>query len=169
MNNYLILDAARVGPDITTAWEMDPGHCSLFREKGEAFLRDVAPYLFKIDVPGKFWTWYGQAGWGKSFGVILSTGSNRENLYKHLRRLLTVRTEDKRELYFRFYDPRVLRIFLPTCEKDQLVEFFGPIDYFIVEDEDKDYAIEFSHQYGILKQQRITASDIFGELTSTTN
>ena len=163
MNNYLILDAASAGQSIATARERDPGHISLFREKGEAFLKDVAPFLFKIDIPGGFWAWYGQTGWGNSHGVALSAEVSRENLYKHLRRLLTVRTGDKREFYFRFYDPRVLRIFLPTCDKDQILEFFGPVDYFLVEDEDKEYAIQFSHQNGILQQKKIKASDIFGE------
>jgi hypothetical protein len=38
-------------------------------------------------------------------------------------------------MYFRFYDPRVLRIFLPTCDQDQLLTFFGRIRSFWTENE----------------------------------
>jgi hypothetical protein len=33
-------------------------------------------------------------------------------------------------MYFRFYDPRVLQAFLPTCTAEQLNGFFGPISRF---------------------------------------
>jgi hypothetical protein len=34
-------------------------------------------------------------------------------------------------LYFRFYDPRVLGSFLPTCPADARKEFLGDIERFI--------------------------------------
>ena len=36
-------------------------------------------------------------------------------------------------LYFRWYDPRVLREYLPTCNAEELRTIFGSIDAFIVE------------------------------------
>jgi hypothetical protein len=56
-------------------------------------------------------------------------------LYKHLRKFLIVQSEEGKEMYFRYYDPRVLRVFLPTCEPAQLKEFFGPIEAFLAENE----------------------------------
>jgi hypothetical protein len=38
-------------------------------------------------------------------------------------------------MYFRFYDPRVLRSFLPTCTEPECAEFFGPIGRFVMEAE----------------------------------
>ena len=40
---------------------------------------------------------------------------------------------DGTPLYFRYYDPRVLRIFLPTCSAAQLKQMFGPVDAFLAE------------------------------------
>ena len=37
--------------------------------------------------------------------------------------------------YFRFYDPVVLRTFLPTATPRQMEDFFGPISAFYVEGE----------------------------------
>ena len=76
-------------------------------------------------------------------------------MYKHFRKFLIVQAEDGMELYFRFYDPRVLRIFLPTCTRNQLIEFFGPVQKHIMEDEDPSYALIFSLENGILRKERV--------------
>ncbi|HEY2399507.1 MAG TPA: S1 RNA-binding domain-containing protein, partial [Steroidobacteraceae bacterium] len=41
--------------------------------------------------------------------------------------------EQGKRLLFRFYDPRVLRPFLPSCEAGQMREMFGPVEHFAVE------------------------------------
>lgn len=66
--------------------------------------------------------------------MLLESTSEPVRIYKHLRKILVVTGDDGNEMYFRYYDPRVLRVFLPTCEPVQLREFFGPIDAFIAED-----------------------------------
>jgi hypothetical protein len=56
---------------------------------------------------------------------------------RHFRKLLYVKEEDTRkEMFFRFYDPRVLRAFLPSCTARQLDEIFGEIDVFVAEGEE---------------------------------
>ena len=57
-------------------------------------------------------------------------------LRQHLRNLLTVVGPDGSALFFRYYDPRVLAPFLPTCEDDQLDEVFGPAQAFGAVDQD---------------------------------
>ncbi len=37
------------------------------------------------------------------------------------------RSEQKAPLVFRYYDPRVLRVYLPTCSPAEFARFFGPI------------------------------------------
>lgn len=36
-------------------------------------------------------------------------------------------------MLFRYYDPIVLAMFLPTCTAAELGELFGPIDAFLIE------------------------------------
>jgi hypothetical protein len=79
-----------------------------------------------------------------------------KHLYKHFRKFLIVKTEEGDELYFRFYDPRVLRIFLPSCDKEQLKEFFGPVSYFVCEDEDPGTGLIFSLEKNVLKTEKVT-------------
>ena len=40
-----------------------------------------------------------------------------------------------RDRYFRYYDPRVLRVYLPTCNARELQTVFGPVLRYLVEDE----------------------------------
>ena len=62
----------------------------------------------------------------------------------HLRHFLEVKLPDDTQVYFRFYDPRVLRVFLPTCTPDDTNQFFGPmIQNYLVEDESSDQLLRF--------------------------
>jgi hypothetical protein len=36
-------------------------------------------------------------------------------------------------MLFRFYDPRVLRVYLPTCWPGELTRMFGPVESFVME------------------------------------
>lgn len=98
---------------------------------------------------------------GKSDKVYIVSNWSLEKLVTHFRKFLIIKTESNQQLYFRFYDPRVLKIFLPTCDQQQIIEFFGPIEKFIVEGDTKEEAIEFTHQNGNLLQKVIPASEVF--------
>jgi hypothetical protein len=89
-----------------------------------------------LDRFSHFADWVVEHGAGNSWGIVLQSDKEAEVIYRHLRKFLIVTTEEGKELYFRFYDPRVLRVFLPTCDTEQLLEFFGPVEAFILEDEE---------------------------------
>ena len=157
---YTLIDAARVSEQMAVAKELNKRHDSLYRGGSEASLAEVAPYIFQFAHPTLFSTWFLKKGWGDAWGVMIKSSWPLSELHKHFRKFLLVKTEDGQELYFRFYDPRVLRIFLPTCDAAQIREFFGgAIDYFMVEDEDPAYALRFSHQNGVLQTERFAVKD----------
>ncbi|MFN2422877.1 MAG: DUF4123 domain-containing protein [Cryomorphaceae bacterium] len=133
--NYIVLDAARMSGQLNDARELNPEHICLYEGDSERFLGTVAPWLFDFEEDSEFAGWLGQNSDADSWGIFLKSSADPNEVYRHLRKFLIVTTEDGRELYFRFYDPRVLRVFLPTCDKEQLVEFFGPVECFIAEDE----------------------------------
>jgi hypothetical protein len=84
-------------------------------------------------------------GWGKSWGLYLTSDRQFDDVRKHFRHFLIVSTEDRRELYFRFYDPRVLRTFLPTCTPDETDVFFGSVSRFLLEGEDSESLLVFTN------------------------
>ena len=76
------------------------------------------------------------------------------------RKFLIVKLEVGKELYFRFYDHRVLRIFLPTCYEKQLKYFFGLIKVFAMESEDA----EFELKNGLWISKKISKQDFWNRL-----
>jgi hypothetical protein len=157
----MIYDSARMEAEIINAKDLNNKFCSLFLGfKQEKSLSGVAPYIFQINTGDTIDEWYFEKGWGDSWGVILFSGENLKYLAKHFRNFLIVKTEEGEELYFRFYDPRVLRIFLPTCDQQQLKEFFGPVDYFICEDEDPMFGLVFDLDHGKLNTIRISSEQV---------
>jgi pSer/pThr/pTyr-binding forkhead associated (FHA) protein len=85
-----------------------------------------------------------RSGWGKSGGIFCTSASPFEDLLEHFRSFLLMRTKEQRPLYFRFYDPRVLRAFLPTCEPQELWAIFGPVASYVVESDRSDMMLAFS-------------------------
>jgi hypothetical protein len=51
---------------------------------------------------------------------------------------------DNKLIYFRYYDPRVLRVYLPTCNAEEIKIVFGPIGSYITEDENSSELLRFS-------------------------
>jgi Domain of unknown function (DUF4123) len=151
---YILLDSAQMGVYINAAFNLNKKFDSLYRGQIQTSLSLVAPYLFSFDENREFSKWI-ISNWGNSWGTIVGSNWDFETCWKHFRKFLIVKKENKEEFYFRFYDPRVLTIFLPTCDRNQVIDFFGPIDYFIVEGTSKNEGIEFTHHNGNLKQEKI--------------
>ncbi|MES2590335.1 MAG: DUF4123 domain-containing protein [Bacteroidota bacterium] len=164
INYTVILDAARLEHEIAVANELNPEGLSLYKGQPEEELSDVAPYLFSCFKKPEFQKWVLDSGWGKSWGVFAQCTIEFIDLHRHFRRFLMVKTEEGEQLYFRFYDPRVLRIFLPTCDAVQLREFFGPVSKFVCEDEDPAFALVFFHDNTKLITQRLPVKDVFGAI-----
>ena len=114
----------------------------------------AAPYLLEVAPSYKFTSRLIEMGWGQSWGVFVRIG-DPSNLRHHLRGFLRVRDESGRILLFRYYDPRVLRTYLPTCRPDELRTVFGPISSYLVEAEDGRSLIEFEFDGNELLQRQI--------------
>jgi hypothetical protein len=105
-------------------------------------LEQAAPHLVEL-LPGhRLLDRLLDEGWGQSWGVFVKLNDPTQ-LRRHLRKFLKVQDETGRRLLFRWYDPRVLRAYLPTCTSSELREFFGPISAFHVESATGDRLLEF--------------------------
>jgi len=97
-------------------------------------LQRAAPYLVQLEFDEPQTIRLLNRWWGRSAGIILRSGGSLRSLRTHLRRLLLVSVPGGKRMVFRFYDPRVMRVFLPTCTSTQLEEVFGPIECIAVEE-----------------------------------
>lgn len=115
----------------------------------------TAPYLVELARDDRFTTLLLEKGWGNSWGTFLRSEIGIKELRRHLRQFLRVRTEDGKRLIFRYYDPRVLRVYLPTCRPAELETFFGPVDAFLIEGEDAGEMVEFRREGNLLVQSSV--------------
>jgi hypothetical protein len=113
-------------------------------------LQRTAPYLVQLEREDRFTRYLIKTGWGNSWGTFIRTETGIKQLRRHLREFLRVRDEAGKRLIFRYYDPRVLRVYLPTCWPAELDTFFGPVSAFLTEGEDPGEILEFRNQQGAL-------------------
>ena len=140
---WAILDGARDKAIFPAVQRAALQKSCLYAGKLPRELEAVAPYLVRLEKGNEFTNLILDKGWGESWGVFLRSRSDLKKLRHHLRGFLRVRDESGRRLIFRYYDPRVLRVYLPTCLPDELNTFFGPIDYFVMEADIRTTALEF--------------------------
>ncbi|APR86608.1 Hypothetical protein A7982_11957 [Minicystis rosea] len=131
-----VFDAARDPRILELLREAVDDHRSLYEGiKGEA-LADVAPYLVCFRRDSGLLDRIVTEGWGRSFGIFVSSRQSFKAMRRHFRRFLMVEEDDTFEkLYFRFYDPRVLREIMPISTVRQRDEIFDGLEAIFVEGE----------------------------------
>lgn len=129
----------------------------LFEEGSGSHMLDVAPYFVPIAFRPKYP--FEGSGYldlwaqrlGTSAGILLITPAATDALLSHLRELFHVTDEEGHRFFFRFYDPRVLRAFLPTCNAMDARNFFGPVRRVLCETEQGDGILAcMPHRTGVL-------------------
>ena len=132
---YAVLDAAREPEVLKVLFESKEKYQSLYEGPPSAQLAHFAPYLVKLVSESMLLETLVRQGWGKNWGVYFTCAQPFEGVRRHIRHFLMVKMPDGKQVYFRFYDPRVMRVFLPTCTPEEANQFFGPIQNFLAEDE----------------------------------
>ena len=133
---YAILDGASAERLPQTIYQHGAPSVCLLRGELDPDLEQVAPYLVSLDAESPFTDWVLGEGWGNHWGVFVVSTANFRALRQHFRSLLYVYDPENIPLFFRYYDPRVLRVYLPTCDSDELETVFGPVDRYLMEGED---------------------------------
>jgi hypothetical protein len=140
---WMILDAAR---DKRIFGAVDGSYsekCCLYSGVLPWQLKMAAPYLVQLEREDRFTEFAIDHGWGQAWGIFLRSEAQMTTLRRHLRGFLRVRDTAGRRLIFRYYDPRVLRAYLPTCRPDELRTIYGPVDEFLCEAADGGTLLEY--------------------------
>lgn len=104
-------------------------------------LATVAPYLAALSSHYSFGGYFARYGRGHNWGVMLRSSASMDDVAEHFADMIRVRLPEGREVLFRFYDPRVLRAFLPTCTPTELDAVFGPVSAFLIEQGDGNWKV----------------------------
>jgi hypothetical protein len=133
---YAILDpcdAPGVPPKME---ELGERAVSLFRGYAEEQYTAVAPYLVAVDPPTL--EWIVETLWKEPWGIFVMAKADLDTLRQHFRRFLIVQLPDGEKWFFRYYDPRILRVYLPNCNDKELRKFYGPLRAFAIADAEQD-------------------------------
>ncbi len=131
---FAVLDAARSDRIPRLLQTSVDEYVSLFDGLRSQAEEDGAPYLVRFEPGSRLLPRLLHEGWGESWGIFLAGSAPLAEVRAHLRRLLVVtRESDQKPMYFRFYDPRVLRAFLPLATRRQKSVLFGPIQRYLAE------------------------------------
>jgi hypothetical protein len=157
-NVYAVLDGASVPELPQLLWEHEPENICLYRGELEPDMAAVAPYLVKLEYDYPFTKLICEKGWGNHWGIFAITPAevNIRDMRKHFRRFLMVYSPENKLIYFRYYDPRVLRVYLPTCNAEETKIVFGPISCYITEDEDSSFLLRFMPDGEKLRAEKVS-------------
>ena len=114
----------------------------------------TAPYLITLDPRKLTVEKFSMDRIGKHQVIFLESGASKEEVAKHCSSMLKAMDEDGKVFGFRYYDPRVLRVYLPTCTAEELFIFFGEIDTIWVEGEGKDM-LEFVREIEASEEEKV--------------
>jgi hypothetical protein len=140
---FTVLDAARDQYILALLLQSQAKYQSLYEGPGGESLSNVAPYLVQLPKGSDLLRILVQEGWGQSWGVFLKSFAEFQEIRRHLRHFLEVRQPNGEQVYFRFYDPRVLRTYLPALDPNEAAQFLGPIHCYLMEDKEPNTLLQF--------------------------
>lgn len=136
-NVYAVLDGASVPDIIQNLAKYKAESICLYRGELDPELAETAPYLVLLTADSELTDWV-LSGIGHHWGIFAISKANIRDMRKHFRTFLMVYDPDGESIYFRYYDPRVLRVFLPTCNEGERQTVFGSVDKYFAESEKGD-------------------------------
>lgn len=127
VNVYAVVDGAKVPLllDVLEEHEFE-GSC-LLPGRLEPDVAAVAPYVVQLEPGSRLTEWLLGDYWDADALIVLRAELGPGPVVKHLRGLTVAKLPDGARAYFRFYDPRVLRAYLPTCTEEEQAVFFGEV------------------------------------------
>lgn len=140
---YAIVDSARNDLVFKYFLTDNINFKSLFDGKMDIKLFGVSGFLVEYKENSMLFNWLTTEAWGDSCSIFFISKITFADALKHLQKLNRVYLEGNDIVYFRYYDPRVLRTYLPTCNKKEIKSFFGEIESIFIEGEKPDVLIEF--------------------------
>lgn len=126
---YAVIDAARTNRALQLLEESVDPYNSLYDGEPGRVHDDIAPYLVHLRSDSWLLERLIREGFGDAWGIYIVSRAGFDPVRRHLRQFLMVEAEgEPRRLFFRFYDPRVLRTFAEVVTPDQRAEFLASLD-----------------------------------------
>lgn len=126
---FAVLDACDEPLVLHIVAELGKSAVSLYHGKAAEEYASFAPYLVSVNdaTLQTIQTELAARPWGFLAGTPADI--TLADVRRHFRKFLMVQSPEGKELYFRFYDPRFLPIFLQSLHGQDLQDFLGPLQF----------------------------------------
>jgi len=152
-NVYSVIDGA-VLPALLGKLEEHEGESTcLFRGELPFDLAEAAPYLVELKKNDAFTEWLLKESLESTCCIFAYSDEKFIKLRKHFRSFMKIEGPDGKRLLFRFYDPCVLRVFLPVCTPENNDMMFAKVESYLMLSEKYDELLSFKKP--TLKQNKI--------------
>lgn len=142
---FAVIDGAQVSGLLGVLAELTPPNDCLFAGKLDPSVARVAPYLVELERGSSFADWLLDRHWAQNACIFLRGTVELDPLRKHLKGFTMAKLPDGQRAFFRFYDPRVLRVYLPSCNAEEVETLFGDaVEHYLVESESGEDVLEFA-------------------------
>ncbi|WP_179379256.1 DUF4123 domain-containing protein [Jannaschia marina] len=141
LHTYAVLDSAKVPglPEILETSDLD--HACLFQGEAARELRDVAPWIVRLQEGHRLTRMLFSGGmgpgrlWETGPGIYLRSRKGLRDVHGHLRHLSKVRVEDGGWLFFRYWDADAMQAYLAglTNRPETSRRWFGSRDGIVIE------------------------------------
>jgi uncharacterized protein DUF4123 len=144
---YAILDGSRSEKIYPMLSENKLRYSCLYEGKLNYELTLAAPYIVRLEKDADFTRELIQQAWGNSWGIFAITYAPTTLLAvrRNCRKIAYVLDAESKKYVFRYYDPRVFRIYLPTCDALETAKVFGPVTEYVIEGENPQQLHRFIH------------------------
>jgi len=135
-NLYGIADAARDDEVFRFLITGNVQYMSLFEGTMDVQSYSVSGFLVECKKESSLFQWMTAEAWGNNCCIFFTSKASFEDLFKHFQQFNRVYIEGDDVVLFRYYDPRVLRTYLPTCTQSEIDLFFGQVESFFAENKE---------------------------------
>lgn len=123
---YMLIDAAHDCRILPALENSKHARCCLFNEEQVSrAVKNVSPFLIKIKSIDDFMMWCLQEGLHRHWMIFFTSPEvHVSELKLHFKRFSLAYSPDGRRYFFRYYDPRVLPVFLASSDLRERTDFF---------------------------------------------
>ena len=123
----------------------------LYQGKLHPDVKAVSPHLVELTPDDPLAAAWATTGRGANWGVMIESSAGLHKVWRRVRHFTQATLPDGTgPLLFRFWDPRVLRVYMPLIEPEQLSAWFEDIDVWRIESEDGQGWDRYSAPGGVL-------------------
>ena len=131
LTTYLLLDGAQIDDLMPQLFRMQDSLSMhlLYRQTAYAEWAESGPLLIRME-PDSPLAEHFETHWRITAGVRLESSADEEVLAEHLRSLVHARLASGQTILFRYYDPRILPLWLDGVSPEERDRYMGPVQRF---------------------------------------